>query len=322
MINNKELNRKRKSSDNCSELPGGKVLRSNDTNTEAPVNSLCFFCDKPEGKIHMYKHWHKASTFHVHNNVTEAAKTLNDTLLLGKLSAGDMMAQDAYYHGSCLTTLYKKAANTKRIETKNAKDEQSYGIAFAELCSHIEEKRLSSEISPVFRLRDLVQIYQKRLAQLGVEELNRVHSTRLKYRIQSHFTDMDSFNEGKNVILAFRDDIGAVLKNACNRDFDDEGIILAKAAQIVRRDILQMESSVFSGTFEDQCQQDAVPTSLTTLITMVLGGPNIETQSQNLVEMQSVLSIAQLIQYNSTVRRRIGSTASYHTKSREPPLPV
>ena len=35
----------------------------------------------------------------------ESARILNDTLLLGKLSVGDMVARDAMYHTQCLSKL-------------------------------------------------------------------------------------------------------------------------------------------------------------------------------------------------------------------------
>ncbi len=37
---------------------------------------------------------------------------------------------------------------------------------------------------------------------------------------------------------------------------------------------------------------------------------------------QATLSIAQLLQYNSSVRRRVGSTSIRHNKTRETPVPI
>lgn len=53
-----------------------------------------------------------------------------------------------------------------------------------------------------------------------------------------------------------------------------------------------------------------------------MGGPNIVTQSSNVIEAQAILTVAQLIRFNCTVRRRKDNLATYHTKDREPPLPV
>ena len=63
------------------------------------IKRECFFCVEEGGNLH------KASTFKLHNRVLCYAKLLEDTELLGKLSEGDMMAQDALYHSDCLIKL-------------------------------------------------------------------------------------------------------------------------------------------------------------------------------------------------------------------------
>ncbi|VDI61335.1 Hypothetical predicted protein [Mytilus galloprovincialis] len=79
----------------------------------------------------------------------------------------------------------------------------------------------------------------------------------------------------------------------------------------------------FRGFFETDCQKKSVPQSLKTLIGMILGGPNIETQSGNFIEAQCTLTIAQLLQFNFSVRRRKESSMqSSHSTDREPPLPT
>ena len=133
---------------------------------------------------------------------------------------------------------------------------------------------------------------------------------------------MQAHKQGRDVLLAFNEDIGFALRKACETDYDDEAVILAKAAKIVRRDMFQLPKTTFTGTFEEDCQQKSVPQSLTSLVGMILGGPNIQTQSSNLIETQITLTISQLLLYNCTVRRRQGSTAPYHTKDREPPLAI
>ena len=78
----------------------------------------------------------------------------------------------------------------------------------------------------------------------------------------------------------------------------------------------------FDGKFDEKRQQEYVPQSLKTLVAMTLGGVNIKSQSANQSIAQAVLSLSQLIMFNSTIRRRKGSTSSYHSKQREPPLPI
>ena len=63
-------------------------------------------------------------------------------------------------------------------------------------------------------------------------------------------------------------------------------MVLLKAAKIVRRDVLNRKTS-FSGTFERNCQKDSVPESLKTLVGMIIGAPDIKTQSSNMIEAQT-----------------------------------
>ena len=77
----------------------------------------------------------------------------------------------------------------------------------------------------------------------------------------------------------------------------------------------------FDGSFPRGCQEDAVPKSLVALVSMIMDGINIKKRETDDVK-QATLSLAQLLQYNSCVRRRLGSTGSNHSKDRETPLPV
>ncbi len=52
---------------------------------------------------------------------------------------------------------------------------------------------------------------------------------------------------------------------------------------------------------------------------MILGGPNIKSEAQ---DTQASLSVAQLFQYNSCIRRQEGTSSTRHNKARETPLPI
>ena len=80
--------------------------------------------------------------------------------------------------------------------------------------------------------------------------------------------------------------------------------------------------NLFNGTFGDNCQQASIPESLKTLVSMILGGPNIASQSSNIVDAQTTLSISQLLLFNSTKQHRSEKYANYHSIDREPPLPI
>ena len=74
-----------------------------------------------------------------------------------------------------------------------------------------------------------------------------------------------------------------------------------------------------------KCQEESIPMSLLALVAMIINGPNIEAQSSASSMPQPILTIAQLLMYNSFIRRRINltSTSTYrHNQERETPLPI
>ena len=88
-------------------------------------------------------------------------------MLLGRLSAGDMIAIDAMYHVKCLAVLYNKTNRKQAGDDFDNTEKQLHGIALAELVAFIEEAYLDSENEiPLFKLADLVKMYSSRLQQL------------------------------------------------------------------------------------------------------------------------------------------------------------
>ncbi|CAG2208988.1 unnamed protein product [Mytilus edulis] len=127
---------------------------------------------------------------------------LNDTLLLAK------------YHSNCLLSLCNRAS---RIEMKKdivelKRERQILGIAFSELFSYINETGSCDETISCYKLSDLCKLYMERITCLGADVSFRVNSSRLKDRIVSNFPDLDAYKQGRENILAFKDDIGPALK--------------------------------------------------------------------------------------------------------------
>ena len=107
--------------------------------------------------------------------VRKCAHILQDSVLIAKLSVGDMMSQDAVYHAKCLSMLYRKANQENLSDVKGSEEKMLHGIALAELIAYIEDCRAETDVAPVFRLADLSKMYSERLNQLGAESSNRVH---------------------------------------------------------------------------------------------------------------------------------------------------
>jgi len=300
-----------------------KRLTRQNLKQTAPSISVesCFFCGQPSSSV---KPLRLAATFGLNEKVHKCALKLQDNELLAKLSEGDLIAQDAQYHVQCLVSLYNRV---RAKEAKPSSDSDVYtmneGIAFAELVSYIEDCCLDSTTAPVFKLADLVNMYSTRLIQLGTDVVERVHSTKLKNRILNYFHDMEAHKKGRDVMLAFNKDIGHALSMACDHDSDTDAVCLARAANIVRRDMFKMKNQ-FNGSFEEKCQEESVPASLLALVAMVVNGPNIEAQTSSSAMPQPILTISQLLLYNSLVRRRKNQSTSTirHNKDRETPLPI
>ena len=175
-------------------------------------------------------------------------------------------------------------------------------------------------MDPILKLVDLVKLYTVQLEQLGVKQQNHLNSTKLKDRILSRVPDLSAHREGRDVLLAFASDVGSALRKACDSDYDDDAICLARATKIERRDMLKLQST-FTGTFTKECQVKSVPCSLLTLISMIHRGPSIKAQGIDGFS-QATLSVAQLLQYHCFVRQRHEASGVHHNKARETPLPV
>jgi len=280
----------------------------------------CFFCGETSGSVRLYE----AATFQLDSRVRSCARILGDMDLLTKLNAGDMVAQDAKYHRNCLVNLYNRVRKNKKMSGKSSNDEQAIeGLAFAQLVVFIEEALTDNETAPVFKLAELAQLYASRMEQmLGVKYDRRVHMTRLKQRLLAHFPNMRAQQHGRDVLLAFDDDLGDALAKACELDTDNDAVHLARAAQIVTRHIIR-DDKVFNG-FPPECQQNSVPSALLALINMILEGPSIKHQSES--TPPAALSISQLLKFNSLKHQRsdTGSTPRpvRHATSQETPVPI
>ena len=111
---------------------------------------------------------------------------------------------------------------------------------------------------------------------------------------------MRAQSKGRDVLLAFDEDIGEALGKACEQDCDT--VHLARDAQIVRRYMFE-DTDRCSGSFQGGCQEDSVPNVLVAMVNMVLDGPSIKNQNLS-SSTQAALSIAQLLKFNSVKQRR------------------
>lgn len=191
-------------------------------------SQVCFLCEKKD-PVNDLRH---VMTMELDKRLNECARTLNDGRLLAILSAGDAVAQELQYHRSCLTKLYnRKRSYLAKEEHLEDEDRNLYPQVFSELLVYIIETKTSSTDPTVFRLAELASLYRQRLIQLGVENPT-VNSTRLKDQLLSEIPELEAHKKGRDVLLAFTEDVGSVLLTPM---YYTEAIIMTKAAKILRK---------------------------------------------------------------------------------------
>ena len=104
---------------------------------------------------------------------------------------GDLIAQEAHYHIQCLANLYNRV-RALSSKSKCSDDLDVHSLAFAELICYVEDSCIDTQVAPVFKLLDLVNLCSTRLTQLGCDTVEYVHSTKLKDKILSYFQDMEA----------------------------------------------------------------------------------------------------------------------------------
>jgi len=152
---------------------------------------------------------------------------------------------------------------------------------------------------------------------------SKLNTSRLKERLLQNFPDLMSLPRGRDILLSFKDNVGAALMHVKNQS-DADAVHLMHSAQIIRNEIFSI-TCAFNGTFSSTSQRDAVSPSLLTLVSMLLEGTG--TLDSN--DSQAALSISQLITFNAVKRKRkiVASNSgqgSYvrHPLTQETPLPI
>lgn len=112
---------------------------------------------------------------------------------------------------------------------------------------------------------------------------------------------MEAHKQAREVVLISNKDIGSAPRKVCEHDADNDAFHLARASKIVRRDMFKFKNQ-FNGSFIMKYQTKSIPTSLLSLVAMVLCGPNIEVQSSSTTLAQPVLTFPQILMHNNLVQ--------------------
>ncbi len=336
------------------EEPSKKLTRQNTKLRN--FSELCFFCDEniPQQKLH------ECMSLSISNRVKAMANALGDTRLLAKLIEGDMIATEAKYHSKCFLNLFNRHRNLMRqteqpnkeydfiegmkmflraifilrallppfcmLTENNVISKYKYlfpGVALTEIAGMIEDVINSAEKSPVFLLKDLVKMYKDKLLHLGATEdfTKNLHSTRFKEAVLKRVEGLCEKKHGKNVLLTLEEDVGHAVFEASQSSSFDEGIILCKAAKIIRKHLFSKEE-VFDGDLTKQRQISSVPKELIHLVSLILEGTSqydkISGNTQKIA-----INLSQLLRFNAVKsKRKMGDSHTRHSTTNEPPLPA
>lgn len=138
--NNQMLQRTEKREHQSPERDSAPRKCSRLQSSHKPSEASCFFCSHAAGTDGL----HEVTTFQVDQRVHESAKLTGDSLLLAKLSLGDMVALEAKYHTKCLLALYNSARKVQAVQQEGIEDDEIAGIVLAELVMYIEEARFEA----------------------------------------------------------------------------------------------------------------------------------------------------------------------------------
>ena len=163
--------------------------------------------------------------------------------------------------------------------------------------------------------------YKTKLEQLDTTVTNRTHTTRVRDIVLSVLPDLRAHSQGRDILLLFEKDLGSALMKAC--DHDSDSMHLVRAAEVVRREMLETRFT-FDGAFQADSQKDSVTPSLLALVNMILDGANIKHQTHlvNTSTTTAALTLSQLLVSNSVKHARsMESTSVRHSRERETPFP-
>jgi hypothetical protein len=305
--------------DPLSKMP--RLTRNASKSSAADDMSVCFFCGLPGADLR------QVMTFAVDERVRQCATLTNDTLMLGKLAQGDMIAMESKYHPACILSFYRKAAAVQteiNVEMDDAVSPHvnAESLALAEVIAYMEDMRLVEVTPTVFKLSELCQLYCNHLEKLDVPVTSKVHASRIKERILDNYPAVTAVPHGRDVLLTFGEHVGAALQQMRENE-DADAVHLMHAAKLAVRNEIFSFSSKFTGSLSNH--KTSVPSSLVSFISMILEGPGYE----NYCDSEAALSISQLLMFNAIKRRRRQmtvdesvSTVVRHVANRETPLPI
>uniref|UniRef100_A0A1X7TUM9 Uncharacterized protein n=1 Tax=Amphimedon queenslandica TaxID=400682 RepID=A0A1X7TUM9_AMPQE len=219
------------------------------------------------------------------------ATDLQDTALFARIQGGDLTAQEAKYHFDCLTKIRNRHLTFIRQNITGSSSNDNSRVearVLVELITFIENIMENGML--VFKFSDLRHMYEDRLRDLGIcKEMNKTHFK----KVLSHFVNAQEQSDGKNSLFVFDSAIQELLLKSQDCTFQEDTLILQKAANMIRKEIFPQSTKwfPFNYSFHDDCQSECVPHSLKLLTNMIITGGDIQDQNKGYSQFGTPLSL-------------------------------
>ena len=106
------------------------------------------------------------------------------------------------------------------------------------------------------------------------------HATRFKEKLLENIPGLCESKDGRCILLTLDGQMGRALFEACGSSNHEDGMVIAKAASIIRRDMF-IRDEIFDGDLSRKRQTLSVSSTLLQLVRLILeGGKSTEKPSK------------------------------------------
>ena len=206
---------------------------------------------------------------------------------------------------------YRSHVRKSNKDKQNIDENVCNSRVFLELANYVKKEVNSGT---------LYSLYESRLGDLGKCEISKQDRAKgALLGILQGSSRIVRRQKGRNTFLVFKEGMRNMIQDALKkRDFSEGALILARA---IKKNIFNHEGILFNESFPEKCQDKSLPSSLKTLISLILNGSNLKNQEKQ--RPQACLTIGQATVLNAKKRSTADPEAKpRHSLEREPQLSV
>ena len=301
-----------------------KLRRSSENRTLVDKN--CLFCSNDETFEILHAAGTKDATStkvnHKHvEDFTEKLKTmasyLQETNVLAKLTSGDVISNELFYHTKCQVNFLNRYNRTKLLENKSPSEKNldyTKSLALNQIVIHIYENGRSNP-NVTYEIVKVENIYKELLKEYEIDyEIDYdTHSTRFAEKLLSRIPELERKVHKNKIYIRFKEN--DVVKDTLDPDKFHQSV--NNVIFPIRKMVSEWKNE-FNGKFTETCQQESVPKPLLTLMSLLIDGNDITRQKYS----QEALTCSQLVMSNFKKDKHPSKLLDirYHSKKQETPI--